>query len=217
MVPQAIRMADFCVREYKTRDPFEIIDRRKITLRWFRGSALLGYYRVSKREQYIGLNENADEGSLRTGAGHELGHSFLDYSSAANGVSFQDTMLYSLDNRRSERNANLFDAELLIDDESILRRLYYQDYLEMTKQIQEDMDKYKTERAKFDFEQEMLREFYDAHGDIPSYEELAYEHGVDEHLIAFKFYGLRSKGYELPNIPETRNDFLKHWTKDTDY
>ena len=125
MIPQALRMADFCVRKYKTRDPFEIIDRRNIELRWFDAKNLLGYFRVVNRQQYIGLNCNAESGALRTGAGHELGHSFLDYASASSGMLFQDTMLYSLNNSRSERNANLFDAELLIPDEFTMRNILF--------------------------------------------------------------------------------------------
>jgi hypothetical protein len=211
MIPQAIRMADFCLRTYKTRDPFEIIERRGIILRKFNGKNLLGYFRVHNRVQYIGLNENADEGALRTGAGHELGHSFLDISSASKGSVFQDTMLYSLGTSRSERNANLFDAELLIADEQILQRVYYKDYLNLTNYIQEHIGDYKTDRAKFDFEQDHMMEFYESHPDLGTHEELAHELEVDINLIGFKFQSLRAKGLDLPNIPETRTDFLKSW------
>ena len=44
-----------------------------------------------------------------------------------------------------------------------------------------------------------------------------YEHAeelnVDVHLIGFKLQSLRAKGLDLPNVPETRSDFLKSWQK----
>ena len=208
-MPQAISMADFCIRKYTTRDPFEIIDRRNIELRWFDGRNLLGYFRVVNRQQYIGLNCNAEDGALRTGAGHELGH----YASATSGMLFQDTMLYSLNNSRSERNANLFDAELLIPDEYILGRIYYEEYSRLVQYIQENMDKYKSDRARFEFEQEQIMEFYQGHQDMGTFENLAEEMNVDVHLVGFKLQCLRAKGLDLPNVPDTKSDFLKSWQK----
>ena len=213
MMPQAISMADYCVRKYKTRDPFEIIDRRNIELRWFDGRNLLGYFRVVNRQQYIGLNCNAEDGALRTGAGHELGHSFLDYASASSGMLFQDTMLYSLNNSRSERNANLFDAELLIPDNDILDRIYYKEYTLLTQYIQENIEKYKSDRARFEFEQEQMMDFYQSHQDMGTFEDLAEEMNVDVHLVGFKLQCLRAKGLDLPNVPDTKSDFLKSWQK----
>ena len=64
------------------------------------------------------------------------------------------------------------------------------------------------------FEDEHIREFYDLHSDIPSYDQLAAELGVDPGMIKFKFKALRYKGYDLPNIPETRADFLRNWKHD---
>ena len=138
---------------------------------------------------------------------------FLDYASASSGMLFQDTMLYSLNNSRSERNANLFDAELLIPDEDILDRIYYEEYSLLTRYIQENIDKYKSDRAKFEFEQEQMMEFYQGHQDMGTLEVLAEELNVDVHLIGFKLQSLRAKGLDLPNVPETRSDFLKSWQK----
>jgi len=36
---------------------------------------------------------------------------------------------------------------------------------------------------------------------------------VDPGVIQFKFKALSYKGYELPNLPETRSDFLKNWQR----
>ena len=55
----------------------------------------------------------------------------------------------------------------------------------------------------------MLNEFYDEHPDIPTYEDLARENGVDVHLVEFKLLALKEKGFDMPNLPDTRNDFLR--------
>ena len=212
MYPQAIQMAEQAVSYYGTRDPFEIIEARHIKLRFFAAENLLGYFTVVKRIQYIGLNRNADEDLLRTGAGHELGHAFLDYDAAAGGRDFQDTFLYTLSNGRLEKNANLFNAELLIPDEPVLIALCHEAYVKTLHQIQSCIDSCRSSRARFDFEQECMRQFYDAH-DIASIEEMARECRVDPELMRFKLQALGSKGFELPNVPETRSDFLRYWRR----
>lgn len=207
---QAVRMAEQAVRQYGTRDPFEIIEARKIRLRYFSAVSLLGYYKVVKRTQYIGLNQNAGEEQQRTAAGHELGHSCLDYAIASRGGEFRDTFLYTLSNGRLEKNANLFAAELLIPDEYILDDLCHDAYLKTVHDIKARLDQYHSPRARFDFEQEQMRQFYDEH-EIASLEELGAKCRVDSELIRFKLQALACKGFELPSIPETRNDFLRHW------
>ena len=86
---------------------------------------LLGYYTVVNRKQYIGINAHANEEEQVIAAGHELGHSFLDYKTAVAGTHFEDTMAYSISNSRCEINANLFDAELLLEDDYILELIHY--------------------------------------------------------------------------------------------
>lgn len=212
MIPQAIRMAESAVQKYKTRDPFEIIEMRNIRLRMFTSMpSLLGYYTVMNRRQYIGINANATEAQQKNGAGHELGHSFLDYKTAASGINFEDTMFYSTSNSRCERNANLFDAELLIPDEDILSPLCYDDYREVVRNIEDNMDRYSSQRAKFDFEQDLIREFNESHPCIPTIERLAQDLSMDVHLVEFKMVALRYKGYELPNMPDVKSDYLKNF------
>ena len=75
MVPQALRMAEKAYNKYHTRNPFEIIDSKRIKLKDFTSpDSLLGFYTVLNRKQIIGLNENADPVQRLTGAIHELGH-----------------------------------------------------------------------------------------------------------------------------------------------
>ena len=216
MIPQAIRMAENAFRRYKTRDPYEIIDARNIKLRFFdEPKGLLGFYTVLNRKQIIGLNNSANEVQKRTGAIHELGHSLIDYRSAASGHRFEDFKFFSLSNAPSESNANLAGADLCISDEFILERIHYGQYQEVVEHINQHISQYKTDSAKMAFEEEQIRDFYESYTDIPSYDQLAMELGVDVGVVKFKFRALRYKDYDLPNLPETRADFLKNWQHST--
>ena len=219
MVPQALRMAESAYKKYKTRDPFEIIDARKIKLKDFsRPESLLGFFTVLNRRQVIGLNMGADQAQRRTGAIHELGHSLNDYKAAASGRCFDDDFkFFSMSHAPSEFNANLTGAHLCIEDEYILDQVHYGQYQRLVAYINEHIDHYRSERARMQFEEEQIQEFYNLHDDIPSYFQLACEMGLDVEMIKFKFRALGYKGYDLPNIPETQSDFLKNWQRRTDW
>ena len=214
MIPQAIQMAENAFRKYGTRDPFAIMEARNIKLKYFEEpEELLGFYTVLNRRQIIGLNSAAGPVQQLTGAIHELGHSLNDYRFAASGSRFTDFKFFSFSNAPSEANANLTGAHLFIPDEPILQRICYSDYRETVAAIGRQIEEYRSDRAKLAFEEETLQEFYDNHSDLPSYDQLAEEFGVDAGVVKFKFRALRYKGYEIPNLPETRSDFLKNWRK----
>ena len=65
------------------------------------------------------------------------------------------------------------------------------------------------------FEEEQIRDFYESYTDIPSYDQLAMELGVDLGVLKINKKKLRYKDYDLPNLPETRADFLKNWQHST--
>ena len=95
MVPQAIRMAEKAFKRYRTRNPFEIIEARKIKLMEYdQPKTLLGFYTVMNRTQVIGINNAADEVQRRTGAIQELGHSLNDYKLAVSGNCFNIGFLF---------------------------------------------------------------------------------------------------------------------------
>ena len=52
---------------------------------------------------------------------------------------------------------------------------------------------------------------------MPSYQQLADDLGIDAGLVKYKFRALSYKDYELPNIPETRADFLRNWQRDPEW
>lgn len=216
MVPQALRMAENAFKRYKTRDLDEIIEKRHIRLREFEDpESLLGFFTVMNRKQVIGINSAADDVQRRTGLMHEVGHSLNDYRAAASGGKFNDDFkCFSLSNAPCEFNANLTGADLFISDDFILERIHYDDYKRLTAYMSEMMDRYKKMRDRVQFEEDQLQEFYDCHSDIPSYEELGWELGIDPAMVKFKFKALGYKGYDIPNLPETQSDFLKNWQRD---
>ena len=212
MVPQAIRMAEKAFKRYRTRNPFEIIEARKIKLMEYdQPKTLLGFYTVMNRTQVIGINNAADEVQRRTGAIHELGHSLNDYKLAVSGNCFDDFRFFSMSCAPTEFNANLTGADLFIADEYILDRICYEPYVRLTGYISEHIDHFRTERERTRFEEEQMLDFYSSFPDIPSYDRLAADLGVDVGVVKFKFKALGCKGYELPNLPETQSDFLKNW------
>lgn len=214
MVPQAIRMAENAFQKYRTRDPYEIIDARNIKIRLFeKPSSLLGFYTVLNRCQRIGINSGASDVQQKTGIIHELGHSLNDYQYACSGQRFEDYKFFSLSNAPAEANANLAGAHLFISDEFILDQIYYAQYQNLISYINENISQYKSESAKMAFEEEQMQNFYESHPTIPSYDQLAAELGVIPEVVKFKFRALQYKGYDLPNIPETRADFLKNWKR----
>ncbi len=81
--------------------------------------------------------------------------------------------------------------------------------LETKEMIREKVAHYRTNRDKQMFEDNAWRDFFLEHPDYPSYAELANEYAVDVHLVEFKFLSLRHKGYDMPNIPDTKSDFLR--------
>ena len=210
-VPAPIRRAMEAAERYKSRDPFEIIERRRIKLHMTcRFTDLLGYFIIKSKVQHIGVNANVPYALQRTVAAHELGHALLHFLEVMQRGSLQDdTMLYSIAGGKMENEANLFAGELLLADEDILTPCHYDSYCETKEEIREQAAHYRTKRDKQLFEEETWRDFFMEHPDLPSYDELDHEHGVDVHLVEFKFLSLQYKGYDMPNIPETKKDFLR--------
>jgi len=219
MIPQAIRTAQSAFNKYKTRNPYEIIEAKRIKLWPFeRPETLLGVYKVWSRTQYIGHNKAADEVQKLTCILHELGHSLNDYKVAASGFQFEDNFgFFSLSAAPMENSANLTAAELFIPDEYILDQIHYEDYQRVVAYINSHIDHFRSARSRIQFENEQLQEFYDRNTDMPSYEQLAVDLGIDVGLIKFKFKALGYKAFDLPNIPETHADFLRNWQRSTDW
>jgi len=105
-----------------TRDPFAIAAQLGIEVLHV-GSLkrLKGMYRVIKGVRFIILNENNTPQIDRIVCAHELGHDQL-HRPLARAQTLQEFMLYDMATR-PEYEANLFAANLLLDDETVLSHI----------------------------------------------------------------------------------------------
>ena len=107
------------IKKYKTRDPFVIADAIGIEILYSdKLKRLKGMYRVIKRNRFIFLNSKNSPEMNRIVCAHELGHDRLHLEFAKD-IPFQEFMLYDMASRH-EYEANVFAANLLLDDSEVL-------------------------------------------------------------------------------------------------
>ncbi len=106
------------VKKHGTRDPFEICFHLDINVhRMELGSALKAYYFCHSRIKNIVINADSSDVIQRVLCAHELGHAVL-HGKLATVRGFHEITLYDSVSQ-TEYEANLFAAELLIDDEEL--------------------------------------------------------------------------------------------------
>ena len=106
-------------QKYGTSDPFELIEALGANLMLRSGlGKIKGFYYAVFRERYIVVNADLDEQEQLIVAAHELGHDRLHRRWAAE-APLRDVSLY-IETDRTEYEANIFAAELLIEDEEVL-------------------------------------------------------------------------------------------------
>jgi Zn-dependent peptidase ImmA (M78 family) len=106
------------IRRTNTRDPFQIAREMGIHVIInddFR--KLKGMYKVINRSRFIFISGSLSAREQRIVCAHELGHDRF-HRHFAKTRPMQDFMLYETS---SENEANIFAAELLIDDEDVLQ------------------------------------------------------------------------------------------------
>ena len=106
-------------RKYRTRDPYELCDALGVRVRLKDlGTSIKAYYFYQSRIRSIVLNWRVSEPIRRILAAHELGHDRL-HKEIAMLKGFQEIELFDME-RPSEYEANVFAAELLIDENELL-------------------------------------------------------------------------------------------------
>ncbi|MCI5893057.1 MAG: ImmA/IrrE family metallo-endopeptidase [Clostridiales bacterium] len=112
------KITDKLKKQCKSTDPFEIADMLGIMV-MLRDDfkKLCGLYTVIKRKRVIILNGNLSENRLKIVLAHEIGHDILHRDMAVN-TALQEFMLYDM-SARPEYEANMFAADLLLDDDEI--------------------------------------------------------------------------------------------------
>lgn len=106
------------IKTYHTRNPFEIAEMMNIEIVYHDLGNLKGYYFYQSKFRYIVINENISEEMQTVICAHELGHDRFHQHLAKNDP-IKEFTLFDITSK-PEREANLFTAELLIPDESIM-------------------------------------------------------------------------------------------------
>jgi len=111
--------ANRLTRKYHTRNPYEICDGLGVRIRLKDlGTGIKAYYFYQSRIRNIVLNSNVAETIRRILVAHELGHDRL-HQDIAMLRGFQEVELFDMA-QPAEYEANLFAAEILIDDDEVL-------------------------------------------------------------------------------------------------
>jgi Zn-dependent peptidase ImmA (M78 family) len=112
-------MAEKLCRKYATRDPYEICDALDVRIRLKDlGTDIKAYYFCHSRIHNIVLNNRVSENIRRILVAHELGHHLL-HKETAMLKGFQELDLFDMA-KPAEYEANIFAAELLIEDQELL-------------------------------------------------------------------------------------------------
>jgi len=125
------------VKKYGTRDPYLICDAMKIRLRRMDlRQKIKGYYFYQSRIQNIVIDESLPDAFSRILAAHELGHAVLHRETAMmKGFAELEIPLSYEKEDSLERDANLFAAELLLDDETIVSSLKNNTFFEAAAEL----------------------------------------------------------------------------------
>ena len=113
------RTVDKLSKKYKTRDPYELCYALGVRVRLKDlGTGIKAYYFYQSRIRSIVLNLRVSEPIRRILTAHELGHDRL-HKEIAMLKGFHEMELFDMA-RPAEYEANVFAAELLIDDNELL-------------------------------------------------------------------------------------------------
>lgn len=127
-------------KRYGTRDPAKLAEALGISVVYNSSfTALKGFYMVLNRKRYIVINDNLDANEKKIVLAHEIGHDRLHRDLACD-AGLREFVLYDMKSR-PEYEANLFAAELLLDDaeiDSLAREGY--DIEEMAKMLETDIN-----------------------------------------------------------------------------
>ncbi len=108
-----------CEAVYGTRDPEKILKERKAVIKKGAPEGLRGMICALKGQVYVALDPALTESSRRQTASHLLGHAVLHRKRILSGKIYEEP---SSDVREgvTEREADIFAAELLITDEEVV-------------------------------------------------------------------------------------------------
>ncbi len=119
---QIIRTVEKLTYKYGTRDPYVLCDRLGIRIRRKDlKKKIKGFFFYQSRIPNIVIDSNVNEVLERILIAHELGHAVL-HREAAMMVGFHEMEVFD-STSVTENEANLFSAELLLNDDEVLEQL----------------------------------------------------------------------------------------------
>ncbi|HIG0360448.1 ImmA/IrrE family metallo-endopeptidase [Clostridium botulinum] len=118
MILRSIKnIADKLIREYNTRDPYELAYNLNVVILEEELGHVNGFYQACPKTKIIHLNKNLEPIQKKIVCAHELGHALLH--SKLN-ILFLEKNTFVVKNKY-EKEANKFAAELIIPDDIIYR------------------------------------------------------------------------------------------------
>lgn len=129
-----IETVEKLVKKYDTRDPYELCRLLGIKIHFYdMEKKLKGFFFYHSRQKNIVIDSNVNEVLERILIAHELGHAVL-HSKIATMKGFQEMEV--LDGSSLEENkANFFAAELLLEDDDVLKSLSEYSFFETAKRL----------------------------------------------------------------------------------
>lgn len=123
------------IDKYNTSNPFELMDLLDIQCCSSNLDALKGYCVIIHGIKYVAINEMLSPQERKIVAAHELGHILL-HSDKLKAAAHHEMNIYDMADK-TEYQANLFAADLLIDDEDVedLARSEEMDYFTMAQYL----------------------------------------------------------------------------------
>ena len=130
-----IRAVDKLVGKYGTRDPYDLCGAMHIVLyRKDLQKKLKGFFFYHSRQKSIVTDSNVNEVLERILIAHELGHAVL-HKKIAMMHGFQEMEMFEGTARPMEYEANLFAAELLLEDEEVTASLRERTFFETARAL----------------------------------------------------------------------------------
>ena len=115
-----VNKANRIVTQYETRDPFWIAEALGINVWEEPLEQQRGAYKVIMRQRYIFLNQNLDPVMKNIVLLHEIGHDIFHRKEATRAGGFKEFEIFDMTNNRMEYEANLFAAQVSLDDKDFL-------------------------------------------------------------------------------------------------
>jgi Zn-dependent peptidase ImmA (M78 family) len=110
------------IKRCKTNNPFDICNTIGIEIVYADIGSLKGMYTCIKRNRFIVINQNLNIHMKRMVCAHELAHDQL-HRTVSSSSWIKDSDLYLSDTKR-EHEANIFVAELLVDESSLIELIH---------------------------------------------------------------------------------------------